>query len=140
MAYRVRPSETVKEMSGGIRSTIDKEAEMQTQTTKAFEHETNGKSAPAARSRWNWSQIAFWATTFVVVFELAAGSVWNLMTIEWVEVQFDHLGYPHFFLYIIGAWQVGAAIAIIAPRLPLVKEWAYAGSFFLWSGAVLSHL
>jgi len=113
---------------------------MQTQTTKAFEHETNGKSAPAARSRWNWSQIAFWATTFVVVFELAAGSVWNLMTIEWVEVQFDHLGYPHFFLYIIGAWQVGAAIAIIAPRLPLVKEWAYAGSFFLWSGAVLSHL
>jgi hypothetical protein len=31
-------------------------------------------------------------------------TVWNLLTIEWVEVQLDHLGYPHFFTYIIGAW------------------------------------
>jgi DoxX-like family len=51
-----------------------------------------------------------------------------------------HLGYPHFFTYIIGAWQAGAAVVIIAPRVPLIKEWAYAGSFFLWSGAVASHL
>jgi DoxX-like family len=116
---------------------------MQTQTTKTFQHATDERSATVARSRWNWSRIrtiAFWATTFIVVFELVAGSVWNLLTIEWVEVQFRHLGYPHFFAYIIGAWQAGAAVAIIAPRLPLIKEWAYAGSFFLWSGAVASHL
>jgi DoxX-like family len=116
---------------------------MQPQTTKAFQHATDEKSATVARSRWNWSRIrpiAYWATTFVIVFELTAGSVWNLLTIEWVEVQLAHLGYPHFFAYIIGAWQAGAAVAIIAPRLPLIKEWAYAGSFFLWSGAVASHL
>jgi hypothetical protein len=108
-----------------------------------FQQATDEKSATVTRSRWNWSRIrpiAFWATTFVVVFELAAGSVWNLLTIEWVEVQLDHLGYPHFFAYINGAWQVGAAVVIIAPRLPLLKEWAYVGSFFLWSGAVASHL
>jgi hypothetical protein len=51
-----------------------------------------------------------------------------------------HLGYPHYLVYILGAWHVGAAVAIVAPRLPLIKEWAYAGSFFLWSGAVASHL
>jgi hypothetical protein len=116
---------------------------MQPQTTKTFQHATDEKSAIVARSRWNWSRIrpiAFWATTFVVAFELAAGSVWNLVPIEWVEVQLDHLGYPHFFAYIIGAWQVGAAVVIIAPGLPLIKEWAYVGSFFLWSGAVASHL
>ena len=108
---------------------------MQTQTAK--------KSAAVTQSRWNWSRIrpiAFWAITFVVVFELTAGSVWSLLTIEWAEVQFDHLGYPHFFLYILGAWQAGAAVVIIAPRLQLIKEWAYVGSFFLWSGAVASHL
>ncbi len=96
-----------------------------------------------SRSRWNWTRIrtiAFWATTFIIVFELAAGSVWNLLTIEWVVVQLRHLGYPHFLAYILGAWQAGAAVAIVAPRLPLIKEWAYAGSFFLWSGAVTSHL
>jgi hypothetical protein len=116
---------------------------MRAQSTKAFQHATNEKSVIVERSRWDWSRIrriAFWFTTFVVVFELIAGSVWNLMTIEWVEVQLDHLGYPHFFSYILGAWQVGAALVIIAPRLPLIKEWAYAGSFFLWSGAVTSHL
>ena len=116
---------------------------MPTQTTKTFEHATNEKSPNVARTRWNRSRIrpiAFWATTFVVVSELAAGSVWNLMAIEWVEVQLAHLGYPHFFAYINGAWQVGAAVVIIAPRLALIKEWAYVGSFLLWSGAVVSHL
>jgi hypothetical protein len=116
---------------------------MQPQTDKMFQHATDEKSAVVARSRWNWSRIrpiAFWATTLVVVGELAAGSVWNLIPIEWVEVQLAHLGYPHFFAYILGAWQVGAAVVIIAPRLPLIKEWAYVGSFFLWSGAVASHL
>jgi DoxX-like family len=116
---------------------------MQTQTTKTFQHATGEKSAIVARSRGKWSRIrtvAFWATTFIIVFELVAGSVWNLLAIEWVEVQLAHLGYPHYLVYIIGAWHVGAAVAIIAPRLPLIKEWAYAGCFFLWSGAVASHL
>lgn len=101
------------------------------------------KSAAVAGSRWSRSRIrpiAFWSTTLIIVFELVAGSVWNLLTIEWVEVQLHHLGYPHFFSYILGAWQVGAAVVIIAPRLPLIKEWAYVGSLFLWSGAVMSHL
>jgi hypothetical protein len=100
-------------------------------------------TATVARSGWTWSRIrriAFWATTFVIVFELIAASVWNFATIEWVEVQLDHLGYPHFFLYIQGAWMAAAAVVIIAPRLPLIKEWAYAGTFLLWSGAVVSHL
>lgn len=84
--------------------------------------------------------LSFWATTLVVVAELMAGSVWNLKPIEWVEAQLRHLGYPHYFAYILGVWQAAAAAVIITPRLPLIKEWAYAGTFFLWSGAVLSHL
>jgi hypothetical protein len=115
---------------------------MQTRTTRTADP-ADERSATAARSDWNWGRIrsvAFWGTTLVIVFELAAGSVWNLLTIEWVEVQMRHLGYPHYFAYISGWWQAGAAVAIIAPRLPLLKEWAYAGTFFLWSGAVASHL
>ncbi|MFI6869175.1 DoxX family protein [Nocardia sp. NPDC050406] len=84
--------------------------------------------------------IAYWATTLTIVTELASGSVWNLVPIDWIEIQLHHLGFPHFFAYLMGAWQVAAAIVIIAPGLPLLKEWAYAGSFLLWSGAVVSHL
>jgi hypothetical protein len=111
---------------------------MHTQTTKTFQHVTD---ATRSRSRWNRIRaIAFWATTLVVVFELTAGSVWNLLQIEWVRVQLSHLGYPDYFAYISGAWQVGGAAVIIAPRFPRLKEWAYAGAFFQWSGAVAPHI
>ncbi|MGW3811696.1 DoxX family protein [Micromonospora sp. NPDC005113] len=116
---------------------------MRTHTTRTLPYSADEKSATVTRSGSTWSRlrpIAFWLTTFVIVFELIAGSVWNLLTIEWVEVQLRHLGYPHFFAYVLGAWQAGAAVAIIAPRLPLLKEWAYVGALFLWSGAVVSHL
>jgi hypothetical protein len=84
--------------------------------------------------------IVFWVATLVVAGELAAGSVWNLVPIEWIEAQLAHLGYPYYFAYVLGVAQVAAAVAIMTPRLPLVKEWAYAGMCFLWSGAVVSHL
>ncbi|MEV0650818.1 DoxX family protein [Phytomonospora sp. NPDC050363] len=103
---------------------------------------TSGHAGDEERAG-GWSRIrpvAFWSATIVVVFELAAGSVWNLLTIEWIEAQLRHLGFPHFFAYVLGVWQALAAVAIIAPRLPLLKEWAYAGCLFLWSGAVASHL
>jgi DoxX-like family len=110
--------------------------------TETFPHVAGEKPATLSRSlSWNRIRtIAFWATTFVVVFELAAGSVWNLLQIEWVRVQFSHLGYPHYFGYISGAWQLGAAVAIAVPGFTRLKEWAYAGAFFQWSGAVASHL
>lgn len=50
-----------------------------------------------------------------------------------------HLGYPVYFLSIIGIWKVLGAIAILVPKFPLVKEWAYAGFFFLMTGAIWSH-
>ena len=84
--------------------------------------------------------IAYWTFTVIVVFELAAGSLWNLLQIEWIRVQLHHLGYPLYFAYISGVWQIGGAFAIIAPRFPRLKDWAYAGAFFQWSGAVMSHL
>src|SRR5262245_15075605 len=76
----------------------------------------------------------------LLVFELSAGSVWNLLQIEWVRLQLNHLGYPLYYTYITGMWQIGGAAAIIAPGFPRLKEWAYAGSFFQFSGAVASHL
>jgi len=94
-----------------------------------------------APSYWNRVRtITYWTFTAIVVFELVAGSVWNLKQIEWVRLQLSHLGYPVYFAYISGVWQIGGAAAIIAPGFPRLKDWAYAGAFFQWSGAVASHL
>jgi len=50
------------------------------------------------------------------------------------------LGYPTYLLYIIGTWKVLGVIAILLPQFKLVKEWAYAGFFFVMTGALVSHL
>jgi hypothetical protein len=98
------------------------------------------ETAERRRLRHRLGRIAFWGATLVVVGELTAGAVWNLVPIAWAEVQLRHLGYPDYLVYVLGAWQAAAALAIIAPGFGRVKEWAYAGAFFLWSGAVISHL
>jgi uncharacterized membrane protein YphA (DoxX/SURF4 family) len=51
-----------------------------------------------------------------------------------------HLGYPIYFLTILGIWKILGVIALLIPKFPLLKEWAYAGFFFAMSGAVFSHI
>jgi uncharacterized membrane protein YphA (DoxX/SURF4 family) len=51
-----------------------------------------------------------------------------------------HLGYPAFFMTIIGVWYILAALAILAPRFSRLKEWAYAGLVFIYTGAIASRL
>lgn len=51
-----------------------------------------------------------------------------------------HLGFPIYFMTIIGVWKVLGVIALLLPKTPLLKEWAYAGFFFLMTGALFSHI
>jgi hypothetical protein len=93
-----------------------------------------------ASSRWAWLRgIAYWFLTILVTYELAAGAVWDLLRIEYVKVVLAHLGYPQYLLLILGVWRISGALALLAPRFPRLKEWAYAGAFFDYSGAAASH-
>jgi uncharacterized membrane protein YphA (DoxX/SURF4 family) len=74
--------------------------------------------------------IAYWLTTVVVAAELALGGVWDVLRISYVRDVIEHLGYPSYFLVIIGAWKVPGALALVVPRFARLKEWAYAGAFF----------
>lgn len=51
-----------------------------------------------------------------------------------------HLGYPVYILMILGVWKILGVVAVIIPKFPLLKEWAYAGFFFVITGAILSHI
>jgi hypothetical protein len=51
-----------------------------------------------------------------------------------------HLGYPVYFLTILGVWKILGVVAVLIPKFPLLKEWAYAGFFFAMSGAICSHI
>ncbi len=50
------------------------------------------------------------------------------------------LGYPAYIMPLLGVWKVLAVVALLVPKFPLIKEWAYAGVFFLMSGAIYSHI
>ena len=51
-----------------------------------------------------------------------------------------HLGYPVYLLTILGVWKILGVVALLIPKYPLLKEWAYAGFFFAMSGAIFSHI
>src|ERR1700758_5427191 len=51
-----------------------------------------------------------------------------------------HLGYPDYLLTILGVCKIMGAIALLIPKFPLLKEWAYAGFFFVMTGAIFSHI
>jgi hypothetical protein len=50
------------------------------------------------------------------------------------------LGYPVYFLTILGVWKMLGVGAVLIPKFPLLKEWAYSGFFFAMSGAIFSHI
>lgn len=83
--------------------------------------------------------IAYWAITVLVAFAFLSGGVMDLAHAPNVMEGMRHLGYPTYFATILGFWKVGGALAIVAPKLGRVKEWAYAGMFFDLSGAAASH-
>ena len=51
-----------------------------------------------------------------------------------------HLGYPLYLLTILGAWKILGVVAMLIPKFPLLKEWTYAGFFFIMTGAAFSHI
>ena len=82
--------------------------------------------------------IAYWVTTALVVFELAMGGVWDVLRVSQVRDLIERLGYPQYFLVILGIWKLLGAVALVIPRFPRLKEWAYAGVLFDLTGAVAS--
>ncbi len=84
--------------------------------------------------------IAYWITTGLVTAELALGGIWDIMKLPLVSGVITHLGYPSYFLIILGTWKVLGAVALLVPRFPRAKEWAYAGAIFNYTGAIASFL
>jgi uncharacterized membrane protein YphA (DoxX/SURF4 family) len=84
--------------------------------------------------------IAYWITTALVVFELALGGVWDILRVPQVRGLIERLGYPVYFLVILDIWKLLGAVALVVPRFPRLKEWAYAGVIFDLTGAVASLL
>jgi uncharacterized membrane protein YphA (DoxX/SURF4 family) len=84
--------------------------------------------------------IWYWIITVLLSFCIFFGGLAQALQLKEVLQGFKPLGYPTYFISLIGIWKVLGVIAILIPKFPLLKEWAYAGIFFTMTGAVISHI
>jgi len=86
------------------------------------------------------NKIIYWiATVWLALGMVSTGIVQLIKLKEEVDKTTLHLGYPVYFLTIIGVWKLLGAVAVLIPKSGLLKEWAYAGFFFVMTGAIFSH-
>jgi hypothetical protein len=86
------------------------------------------------------NKIIYWVATIWLALGMVSSGIVHLIPMEEEAAKMKVLGYPLYFLTILGVWKMFGVVAVLIPKFPLVKEWAYAGFFFLISGAVFSHL
>lgn len=86
------------------------------------------------------NKIIYWVATALMSVGMLGSGLAQIFQSKDMIALIAPLGYPSYFLYIIGTWKILAVIVILVPGFKLVKEWAYAGLFFVMTGALISHL
>lgn len=83
--------------------------------------------------------IGYWIVTGLSALAFAFGGSVDLAHSPDLMAALAHLGYPAYLATLLGFWKVSGALALLWPRTPRLKEWAYAGIFFDLTGAAFSH-
>jgi uncharacterized membrane protein YphA (DoxX/SURF4 family) len=86
------------------------------------------------------NKIIYWISTVWLALGMTSTGAVQLLRMQEEVDNITRLGYPVYFLIILGTWKILGTVAVLIPRFPLLKEWAYAGFFFAMSGATLSRM
>jgi len=87
--------------------------------------------------------IIYWIVTLWLALGMVSTGIAQILKLKASPGAMDmmhHLGYPVYLLLLLGIWKLLGAVAVLVPKFPLVKEWAYAGFFFIMTGAIYSHV
>lgn len=89
--------------------------------------------------------VTYWIATILIASETVAGGAVDVvhgrsMVVTGTPVLevVTSLGYPAYVLTIIGVWKLLGGATLLAPRLPRLKEWAYAGVVIELTSAAVS--
>jgi uncharacterized membrane protein YphA (DoxX/SURF4 family) len=97
------------------------------------------RNLPAGKA----GKIIYWIATIWLALGMLSTGTGQIIKMKAGQGGVDmikHLGYPVYFLTILGVWKILGVVAVLIPKFPLLKEWAYAGFFFVMSGAIISHI
>jgi uncharacterized membrane protein YphA (DoxX/SURF4 family) len=97
------------------------------------------QNLPSAKA----NKIIYWIATVWLALGMVSTGFAQLMKMKSGAGGVDtitRLEYPIYFLTLIGVWKILGVVALLIPKFPVLKEWAYAGFFFVMTGAVFSHI
>ncbi|HEX7904792.1 MAG TPA: DoxX family protein [Chitinophagaceae bacterium] len=86
------------------------------------------------------SKIIYWIATIWLALGMLSSGIVQFLNVKSETDFIIRMGYPAYFLTILGVWKILGVVTVLIPKFPLLKEWAYAGFFFAMSGAVFSHI
>jgi hypothetical protein len=89
------------------------------------------------------NKIIYWIATAWLSLGMVSTAIVQLLKTKEGQGGLDsviHLGYPTYILTILGGWKILGVVAVLVHKFPLLKEWAYAGFFFVMTGAMFSHV
>jgi uncharacterized membrane protein YphA (DoxX/SURF4 family) len=86
------------------------------------------------------NKIIYWVATAWLALGMVSTGIVQLIKMDAEAEMMEHLGYPSYMLVILGVSKILGVIAVLIPKFPRLKEWAYAGFFFTMSGAIISHI
>lgn len=86
------------------------------------------------------NKIIYWIATLWLALGMLSTGLVQLCRMKEEVAKMAQLGYPAYFLTILGVWKLLGVMAVLVPKFPIVKEWAYSGFFFAMSGAIVSHI
>lgn len=85
-------------------------------------------------------KIIYWVATLWLALGMTSTGIVQLIKMDDEVKMITSLGYPDYITTILGVWKLLGVVAVLVPRFPLIKEWAYAGFFFNMTGAIISHM
>ena len=86
------------------------------------------------------NKLIYWIATIWLSLGMLSTGMVQLFQIK-EEMDFIiQLGYPGYFIMLLGICKIIGVVVVLIPGSLVLKEWAYAGFFFMMSGAVVSHI
>ena len=85
-------------------------------------------------------KITYWVATIWLSLGMLSTGIVQLLKMDQDVARMADLNYPVYLLTLLGIWKIVGVIAVLIPKFPILKEWAYAGFFFAMSGALFSHI
>lgn len=87
------------------------------------------------------TKILYWVFTGLLSAFMIFSAIPDIIVVkDAVDLVSGHLGYPKYIIPFLGVAKLLAAIVIIIPGFPRLKEWAYAGLVFDLGGATYSSI